>query len=141
MNALVAIGPAILRVIGMNPQRIASRETGRVIVTPTFGGNDIQLTGSDPKETSIDAETLPQTLGGTDAVTLLTAYQRLQTPVPFIRLSASFLGLVSTGSVIVKELEVDEERLHPRDGLGRIMRMRVTLVHSGDLFGWGLSFL
>lgn len=133
-GALVSVGGALLRTIGLSPQRITRSGLGRVVVTPTFGGNDIQLTGTEPDITTIEAMTVPQVTGGLDALSLLRLHKDMQNQVPLIRLSSNFLGVLG-GTVVVTELESVEERLSPHGGVGRIMTVTVTLTHVGG-FGW-----
>jgi len=134
MKPLISIGGAVLRAIGLSPQKITGRITGRAIVTPTWAGNDIQLTGADPQVTELEAVTLPQVFGGLDAVEVLALIARWNVAVPYIRLGGGYLGLVAA-EVVVQEMEVIEERLAP-NGTGRIVRLTTTLLHTGDL-GFG----
>lgn len=139
IGALVSIGGAVLRVIGLNPQSIERRASARAIITPTFGGNDIQLTGADPRTTAIKARTLPQVTGGLDAIAILEAHRQAQAIVPLIRLSSNFLAAVS-GEVTVTEITVTEERLHPVTGVGRVLEADITLLHNDRSAGGWLSF-
>jgi len=136
VGALVAIGGAVLRVIGLNPQSIETHGTGRAIVTPTLYGNDIQPTGVDPEETTIEALTMPQAFGGLDAYALLKIHKDMQTPVPYIRLGSNFLGNVLSGRVLVTDLTISEERISPIDGRGRQTKVTVTLLHIDGPLGW-----
>ncbi len=87
--SLISIGGAVLRATGCSPQTLTGRLTGRAIVTPTWGGNDIQLTGSDPQVTEIEAETLPEIFGGQGAAELLAVFARANVSRPLTSGSAA----------------------------------------------------
>ncbi|WP_020185964.1 hypothetical protein [Methylopila sp. 73B] len=132
MTALLSIGGAVLRTIGLNPQRVATSSEGRVPGRPTFGGMDYQLTGLDERATSIEAETMPFIVGGLDALGWLELHHQRQDAVPYIRLQANFLGVVA-GNVIIRSLDVEEGRFHPFTGVGRQVTATIELLHVGSL--------
>lgn len=138
MSALVAVGAAVLRTIGLNPQRLGAESESRVPGKPTFTGMDYQLTGMGEQSTRLEFATWPQVIGGMDALAVLQLQHRTQAVVPFIRLGANWLGTLQ-GFVVVRHLSVDEERLHPFTGIGRIVHGEAELVHVGSGAG-GFTF-
>ena len=130
MSALIAVGAAVLRVIGLTPQTIVTASEARAPGRATFGGMDYQLTGLDEATTTIEAETVPHVVGGLDALEWLWLHHRAQDVVNLIRLQANYLGRID-GGVVVRTLEVEEDRLHPFTGVGRRVRVTVELLHVG----------
>lgn len=133
-GALISIGGAILYTIGLNPQRLSHAGESRVPGHATQAGVDYQLTGMGERSVIIDARTFPHVTGGLDALAILTMHRDMQTVVPFIRLKGNYLGIQS-GMVVVQSLEVDEEKLHPHDGVGRIVDVVVRLIKMPMRFG------
>jgi phage protein U len=138
MSALVAVGAAVLRTIGLNPQRIGDESEGRAPGKATFAGMDYQLTGMGDHATRLEFATWPQVIGGMDALAILQLQHRTQAVVPYIRLGANWLGTLQ-GFVVVRHLATDEERLHPFTGVGRIVHGEAELLHVGSGAG-GVTF-
>lgn len=129
VGALISIGGAVLYTVGgLNPQRISSSSESRVPGHPVQGGMDYQKTGVGERFTTIDARTAPQVMGGLDSLAILRAHHEMQAEVPFVRLHGNYLG-IAAGMVIIQTLEVDEEKLHPFDGVGRVVDVTVGLIH------------
>ena len=127
-GALISIGGAILHTVGLSPQRLSYSSEARVPGHPVQAGMDYQLTGLGERLTMIDAQTWPHVVGGLDALAILKMHHEMQAQVPLIRLRGNYLGL-NGGPVIIQTLECDEEKLHPFDGVGRIVDVTVGLVH------------
>lgn len=125
---LISIGGARLRGIGLKPIRIARRSEVRVPGTPVFYDMDYQETGLGERTTHLSVETLPHLLGGMDALAILEGHHLARAQVSYIRLAANLLAL-NQGQVIIRSLDVDEEQLHPADGVGRIVRAEIELLH------------
>lgn len=128
VGALFSIGGAVLYTIGgLNPQRIRSTSESRIPGHPVQGGMEYQKTGMGERAVTIEARTVPQVMGGLDALAVLKAHHEMQAEVPFIRLHGNYLG-ISGGLVVIRALDVDEERLHPFDGVGRVVDVSMELV-------------
>lgn len=127
-GALISIGGAILYTIGLNPQRISTSSESRVPGHAVQRGMDYQRTGLGPRSTIIDARTFPHVTGGMDAFAILKLHHEQQAVVPLIRLHGNYLGL-ARGEVIIETLDVDEERLHPFDGVGRMVDVTIGLIN------------
>ena len=134
MSALVAVGGAVLQVIGLNPQRIGAESESRVPGKATFTGMDYQLTGMGERSTRLEFATWPQVIGGLDTLGMLEVQHNAQAVVPYIRLGANWLGTLQ-GFVVIRRLSIDEERLHPFTGVGRVVHGEAELVHVGDGVG------
>lgn len=132
MTSLAAIGNAQLKVVGLNPQGIGRASEVRIPGKPTFKGMDYQRTGRGEKVTTIDAVTFPQVVGGMDAVGWIIRHHETLEPVQYIRLGSNYLGEV-IGLVIVRNLTIDEDRLHPFTGVGRKVEVSAELLHVGDI--------
>ena len=130
MSGLIVVGGAILRVIGMNPQRVTSTSEARVPGQATFGGMDYQATGLGDRVTTIEAETFPQVTRGLDALAWLMLHHERQDEVNLIRLAANYLGRMD-GTVVIRDIEVEEGRIHPFTGVGRRVEVVVDLLHVG----------
>ncbi|WP_020179773.1 phage tail protein [Methylopila sp. M107] len=128
MTGLIAVGSAVLRVIGMNPQRVTTSSETRAPGKATFGGMDYQLTGVGEQTTTIEAETFPHVVGGLDALEWLTRHHEAADEVNLIRLGSNYLGLMEA-RVVIRTLEVDEDRIHPFTGVGRRVGCTVELLH------------
>lgn len=128
MSDLISIGGARLRSFGLRPVHVGKRSERRLPGAPTFRAMDYQDTGIGERTTQIDGETLPHFLGGMDAVALLEAHHLAGSVVYFVRMAAQFLAY-NQGRVIIRTLDIDEEQLHPADGVGRVVRARIELVH------------
>lgn len=132
MRVIASIGRAQLRVpMGLNPQRISVESESRVPGAPTWKDMDYQRTGRGEKRTRIEARTAPHVFGGLDAIGWLIAHHERQDTVNYIRLGSNFAARLG-GLVVVRGLFYDEERLHPFDGVGRIIDVEIDLVHVGD---------
>ena len=131
MSALLCVGAAVLRTIGLNPQQLVNASESRVPGRPTFGGMDYQLTGLDERTTTIEAETVPHVVGGLDALGWLELQHQRQDVVSYIRMQANFLGIVE-GFVVIRSLEVEEGRFHPYTGIGRRLSVSIELLHVGS---------
>lgn len=131
MSGLMAIGGAVLRVIGLNPQRIQTRSESRVPSKATFSGMDHQLTGMGEQRTRIEFATVPLVVGGMDTLAILQAIHAAQAVVPYMRLGANWLGSLES-TIVVQSLDIGEERLHPFTGVGRIVHGEAELLHVGS---------
>lgn len=132
MKALISIGGARLQLIGLRPARIVRSGEARFVAAPTWYDVDHQATGRGEQITTIDAETMPHVFGGLDALALLELHRDQNRPVQLIRMGRNFLASVA-GLVGVRHVESEEERLHPFDGVGRIVRVHVELVHLSSI--------
>ncbi|APO76121.1 hypothetical protein AM571_CH03327 [Rhizobium etli 8C-3] len=134
-GALISIGGAILYTVGgLNPQRLAFSSEARFPAHPIPAGIAYQATGLGEQSLSIEARTFPHVMGGLDAYAVLEAHHKSQSTVPVIRLKGNFMGLVS-GLYVIQSLETDEEKLHPFDGVGRIVDVNIGLLKMPDSFG------
>jgi phage protein U len=131
-TSLASIGNAQLKVIGLNPQGFGRASESRVPGKATFKGMDYQRTGMGEKVTTVEAITYPQVIGGMDAVAWLIRHHEAQDAVPFIRLGSNYLGEV-IGLVVVRNLSIDEDRLHPFTGVGRKVEVSAELLHVGSI--------
>ncbi|TPQ45426.1 hypothetical protein C2U72_26735, partial [Prosthecomicrobium hirschii] len=52
--------------------------------------------------------------------------------VMFLRMSRNFLTR-NLGLVVIRTLDVNEEALHPADGIGRKVQVEIELVHIDQL--------
>ena len=132
MTDLISIGGARLKAIGLRPTRISRRSERRVPGTPTFYDMDYQETGAGERVTSVSAETMPHIFGGLDAVSMLEAHHLAGSAVMFLRMSRNFLTR-NLGLVVIRTLDVNEEALHPADGIGRKVQVEIELVHIDQL--------
>lgn len=130
MSGLIAIGAAVLKIVGLNPQRVTNSIEARAPGRATFGGMDYQLTGVGDEVTTLEVETVPHVMGGLDAWGWIRLHLEEQDVVPLIRLSANYLGSVD-GMVTIRSAESDEDRFHPFTGVGRKFRGTVELLHVG----------
>jgi len=128
VHALISIGGAVLYTVGgLNPQRLASSSEARFPAHPTPSGLFYQKTGLGERSLSIEARTYPHVMGGLDAFAVLQAHHQAQSVVPLIRLKGNYQGLVS-GLCVISTLDADEEKLHPFDGVGRIIDVTIGLL-------------
>ena len=132
IQTLCSIGRAKLKVIGLNPQRLSYESEVRVPGAPTWVGMDYQKTGLCERRTRIEARTAPHVFGGLDALDWLIQHHEAQETVNYIRLGSGYLGQ-NRGEVSIRALYYDETKLHPVDGVGRIVDVEIDLVHLGDL--------
>lgn len=132
MSDLLSVGGARLRAIGLRPVQISRRSERRVPGSPTFYDMDYQETGAGERVTALSAETLPHVFGGLDAISMLEAHHLSGTAVMFLRMSRNFLTR-NLGLVVIRTLDIDEETLHPRDGIGRHVRVEAELLHVDQL--------
>jgi len=132
-GALISIGGAVLHTVGLSPQRLSHASDSRVPGHAVQAGMDYQLTGLGERSVIIDARTWPHVTGGLDSLALLRLHHETQAVVPFIRLHGNYLGLAG-GMVIIQSLEADEEKLHPHDGVGRIVDVIVRLIRMPTRF-------
>lgn len=136
---LISLGGAILYTVGgLNPQRVTNTSEARVAGHAVPAGMDYQLTGMGERLTTIEARTLPHVMGGLDALAILRAHQEQQSVISLIRLHGNYVGQVG-GAVVIQSLEADEDKLHPHDGVGRIVDVIIGLVHMPANAG-GLSW-
>ncbi len=126
-GALISIGGAMLTTIGLSPQRLSYSSSVRFPAHPVAAGLFYQKTGADAEHLTIEAETYPHVVGGLDAYAIIKAIHRSQAIVPLIRLRGNYLG-EATGYCGIETLDVDEERLHPFDGIGRKVQVSVGLI-------------
>lgn len=127
MTTLIAVGAAVLRPTGLSVQRIGTRSRTRVPAKPTFTGMDYQLTGQDEQRVRIAAATVPLILDGLDCLAILQQIHQSQALVPYMRLGRHYGGTL-TGLVVVETLDVDEGRLHPFTGVGRVVDVEAELI-------------
>lgn len=132
-GALISIGGAILFTVGLSPQRLSHSSESRLPGHAVQSGMDYQRTGMGERSTIIDARTWPHVTGGLDALAMLRMHHETQAVVPFIRLHGNYLGL-SGGMVVIQALDADEEKLHPHDGVGRIVDVIMRLVRMPGRF-------
>lgn len=129
-KTLISVGKAQLKVVGLNPKSVSHSSTGRVPGRATFSGMDYQLTGLGEKITTIEANTMPQIFGGLDALGWLIAHHESQAVVNYIRMGPNYLGTIG-GSVVIRDLQIDEDAFHPFTGVGRKVDVSFDLVHVG----------
>ena len=130
-TSLLSIGKAVLKVVGLNPQRIGTDSEARVPGIPTWGGMDYQTTGMGPKHTRLEAVTYPHVIKGLDAVDWLRQHHEKQEAVNYQRLGSALSGRL-IGRVRIDHLFVDETHLHPFDGVGRKVNVEVNLIYVDD---------
>ena len=128
---LFSVGQAVLYRVGLNPQRLTTMSEARIPAAPTWGGMDYQPTGLGEAHTRIEALTYPHVIGGLDSLAILQQHHEAQDVVAYIRLGVSFLGRMM-GQVRIRNLVVDETRLHPIDGIGRKVAVEIDLVYVGS---------
>ncbi|EAU40142.1 hypothetical protein FP2506_11317 [Fulvimarina pelagi HTCC2506] len=125
------IGKATLKVIGLNPESFSTEAEGRWPGAATWTGMDYQATGVGEERAVIRARTAPHLVGGLDALAWLKIHLKENRPVNFIRLGANYAGR-NMGQIGVRFLSYDETKLHPHDGVGRILDVEIDLVMFGN---------
>ncbi len=132
VSDLISIGSAILRVKGLNPQRLSTMSEARMPGRATWAGMDYQDTGLGEAHTRLECVTYPHVIGGLDMLQILQAQHEGRQVVNYIRITnpATFLGRM-VGQVRIRILYVDEEHLHPIDGIGRKVGVEMDLVYVG----------
>ena len=138
VSSLASLGSAILKVKGLNPQRIATTSEARVPGRAVWGGMDYQSTGLGEAHTRLEVVTYPHVIGGLDALDYLRQYHEQETVVNYIRMSnaVTFLGRMM-GQVRIRNLYIEETKLHPIDGIGRKVNVEVDLVYVAPYAGGG----
>jgi len=141
-GSLVSIGGAQLRTVGLSPQRISYSSEARFPAHAVQSGLKYQKTGAGAQRVIIEAQTWPHVVGGLDAYAIIKAHHRQQNVVPFLRLRGNYLG-VADGLCVIDTLDADEEKLHPFDGVGRIVDVTVGLIllPRAALLGGGLQIV
>lgn len=128
VDPLISIGGAVLYTIGgLNPQRLSHASEGRYPAKAIPTGLAYQKTGLGERSKTIEATTMPHVMGGMDAFALLEQHHVMQSTVPFIRMSKNFLGLTD-GYCVIHTFEYDEDKLHPYDGVGRVIDVTLGLL-------------
>lgn len=127
MSALISVGSAMLKVVGLNPQNVSRSSELLLPGRATFKGMDYQKTGTGERTARLEVLTVPRIFGGLDALGWLQAHHDRQDTVRYIRLESYLLGR-NMGNVVVREFHTDEERLHPFTGIGRILTAEIGLV-------------
>ncbi|RLQ88927.1 hypothetical protein [Notoacmeibacter ruber] len=125
-----SIGKAQLKVIGLNPEIINLESEARLPGAPTWRGMDYQATGMGERRILIRARTAPHLVGGLDALDWLFVHQERQEAVNFLRLGTNYMAR-RIGTVGVRFVGVEETKLHPLDGRGRIVEVEIDLVVLG----------
>lgn len=131
MDVLASIGRAQLRVVGLNPQRLTTESESRFPGAATWNGMDYQRTGKGEKSYRIEAVTAPHIFGGMDALDWLRRQHEASEPVDYIRMGSNF-SATRVGLVGIRHLFVGERKLHPLDGIGRIVEVEIDMVHLRD---------
>ncbi|WP_054162507.1 phage tail protein [Rhodopseudomonas sp. AAP120] len=102
--ALMAIGPHVFQVIGLNHQEIDTSSEAIVAEVPRFGLMDgAQMHGMKRPEMSIRGVLYPDQLGGLPDYEGLRAAQFALRPLPLIRMGRSFSAAV-LGAVTIERL-------------------------------------
>lgn len=134
MIPLACIGPAILEVIGFNPQGFEYRASARWPGQAVFGGGMVyQRTGLGEAVVTVRLACRPHAMGGLGQYAALQQIRETQQVVPFIRMGAGFSADVM-GDVAVREISHTEEKLAP-DGLGQRHEFEAELLFVGPEFG------
>ncbi|WP_244631019.1 hypothetical protein [Aureimonas sp. ME7] len=131
MDVLAQIGKAQLRVVGLNPQRLATESEARFPGAPAWNGMDYQGTGRGERRFLIEARTLPHVFGGIDALEWLIKHHEALEPVEYLRMGANYAAK-RIARVGIRNLFHEETKQHPRDGVGRILSVELDLVDLGD---------
>ncbi len=126
-HPLISIGGAMLATIGLNPQRVSYSSEARFPAHPVQSGMRYQKTGAGAQRIMIEAQTYPHVIGGLDAYAMIKAYHLAQMAVPYMRLRGNYLGQAD-GICVIETLDADEERLHPFDGVGRVIDVTLGLI-------------
>lgn len=132
MADLISLGAAHLKLIGLRPTRLSRRSEVGVPGAPTFRGMVYQNTGIRERTTMIEARTLPHVFGGMDALAILEGLHFAREAVQYLRMASNFRA-INQGLVVVRSLDVDEENLHPADGVGREVSISAELVYVDEL--------
>lgn len=132
MADLITLGGAHLKLIGLRPTRISRRSEVGIPGAPTFRGMVYQSTGIRERTATIEARTLPHVFGGMDALAILEANHFARKAVQYLRMTSNFLA-VNQGLVVIRTLDIDEENLHPADGVGREVSVSAELVYIDEL--------
>ncbi|OJJ09111.1 hypothetical protein BKI51_21785 [Alphaproteobacteria bacterium AO1-B] len=127
MSTLISIGNARLKVIGLNPQRLTDQGEARFPGHPTFKGMHYQKTGLGEQTRRLEIMTVPHILGGLDALGWLLQHFKNQDEVTYFRLAANLAGHLE-GSVVIRDHSIDEDRIHPWSGRGRILTAEIGLL-------------
>ena len=135
---LVAIGGAVLEVIGLSPTSIGYRSEARWPGQDVFDDDPFyQATGMGERCFRLKLAARPHTMGGLGQYQVLKAHHERQDVVPFIRLAAGQVGEVYE-DVAVTEIGHEEEKIAP-DGVGRRHAFDVKLLVVGRHAGGGGS--
>lgn len=130
MTVLAAIGPAKFKYVGLAPERFSAESESRVPGKPTFRGMDYQKTGIGEQTVVIEARTVPHVFGGLDSVAWLRHLHETQATANYIRLGANYQGEFA-GEVVIRNLAIDEGRLHPKTKIGREVSVEIEILYVG----------
>lgn len=126
---LALIGPAVLEVIGLNPQGFDW--TGAAVwashpvfddapfLQPTAGGEETEM---------LHLACRPHVMGGLAAYEALKGVMRAREPVPYVRMSGLVGGYM--GLVGLRQLSSSERKLAP-DGTGYRWEFTAELIYVG----------
>jgi phage protein U len=131
-GALIALGAAVLEVIGLNPQGIEWEKDYHWPGRPIFGGSPLyQPTGFGDETLTLQLATRPHIMGGLDQWAILQAQADALLPIPYIRLNGDLSGSFM-GNVGIIRLSSWERKLAP-DGMGYRWEFSVKLLNLGFL--------
>lgn len=116
--------------MGLNPQTVSTTSETRMPGRATFKGMDYQMTGKGEKVITIEAITYPMVTGGLDCLGWLIKHHDAQDAVNYIRLGKNYLGSVQ-GLYGVRNLDYDEDHIHPFTGVGRKVEVSFELLDLG----------
>lgn len=108
MSALMAIGPHVFQVVGLNGQEIDTATEATWVDVPRFGMVDgAQMQGFSRPEMSIRGVLFPDQLGGLPDYEAMRISQRLGRPLPMLRMGRGFIGffLVAVTIERISDLE------------------------------------
>ena len=138
-HPLMAIGAAIVEVIGLSPTEVGRKGEGRWIGLDTFGGSPFfQPTGLGEQTLTLSLAARPHVTGGLDTVATLEMHRDNQDAVPVIRLTAGAFGIAPGGEFLgmygVRRVEPTESVIAP-SGRGHRLAVEVELVALGQAEG------
>ncbi len=129
-GALIALGSAVLEVIGLNPQSIDWSKEYHWPGRPIFGSSPLyQATGTGDEILCLRLATRPHVMGGLDQWAAIQAQADAQAVIPYIRLNGDMSGSFM-GNVGIKRLSSSERKLAP-DGMGYRWEFTVELLNLG----------
>jgi len=133
--ALLALGPHIFEIVGLNYQKLERESQAVWPAIKRFGGHAArQFTGLGPDSQTVNGLLFPDEFGGRGEYEAIRATQSRGSPVMMVGFSGATLGRVF-GLVIIET--VSDTQFHiDRSGAGKQLEFSVTVSpYGGSAFG------